>query len=291
MFIKSAISMIAVAALATGCASTPPSELVDARVAYQQAEAGPAAQLAPAQLHVARRALAKAEESFVKAPQEYQTRDLSYVAERKAQLAHTLGVMKSDIDSTSRADSNYREKQGDIAAQGKQDLADAKRAASDAKHSAAADKASQDLAASEARTAAALAALAELAVVQEEERGLVVTLSGNILFRSSESKLLPAAKDKLDEVVLALLAVDARNLVIEGHTDSRGAAAYNLDLSQRRAESVRDYMVQQKYPSGRIQARGMGEDHPVGDNNSAEGRANNRRVELVVERATDTARK
>jgi outer membrane protein OmpA-like peptidoglycan-associated protein len=129
-----------------------------------------------------------------------------------------------------------------------------------------------------------LADLAKLAAVTEEERGLVVTLSGSILFRSAEAALMSSAKEKLDQVAKALIAVHARNLIVEGHTDSRGSESYNQNLSQRRADAVRDYLVQKGYPADHIQARGKRKGGPIADNASPEGRANNRRVEIVIER-------
>jgi outer membrane protein OmpA-like peptidoglycan-associated protein len=84
-------------------------------------------------------------------------------------------------------------------------------------------------------------------------------------------------------VANALLAIRARNLIVEGHTDSRGTDAYNRSLSQRRADAVRDYLIQRGYPAEHIQSRGQGEGSPIASNASAEGRANNRRVEIVIE--------
>jgi len=151
-------------------------------------------------------------------------------------------------------------------------------------------QAQEELKDSEKRTAAALAELATLASLKEEERGLVVTLSGSVLFKSAESTLLPNAQVKLDQVANALLAIRARNLIVEGHTDSQGSNAYNQGLSQRRAEAVRDYLVQKGYPADHIQARGRGEGSPIANNASAEGRANNRRVEIVIEREAKASR-
>lgn len=142
----------------------------------------------------------------------------------------------------------------------------------------------QELKDSEKRTADARAELAAIASVKEEERGLVVTLSGSILFRSAESTLLPPAMAKLDQVAKALLSINARNLIVEGYTDSQGSKSYNQGLSQRRADAVRDYLVQRGYPANHIQSRGRGESSPIANNSSAEGRANNRRVEIVIER-------
>jgi outer membrane protein OmpA-like peptidoglycan-associated protein len=151
-------------------------------------------------------------------------------------------------------------------------------------------QANLELKESEKRTADALAELASIASLKEEERGLVLTLSGSILFRSAESTLMSSAQAKLDQVSKALLAIRTRNLIVEGHTDSQGSESYNQGLSQRRADTVRDYLVQSGYPSSHILARGQGESRPVAINASAEGRANNRRVEIVIEREVQTSK-
>jgi outer membrane protein OmpA-like peptidoglycan-associated protein len=189
-----------------------------------------------------------------------------------------------------KADADFQRKQDEIVRQGKQDLSDSEKRTADARAELEKQQAEtvrqgkQDLIDSEKRTADALAALTALAAVKEEERGLVVTLSGSVLFRSAKSTLLSSAQVKLDQVANALLAVRTRNLIVEGHTDSQGSESYNQGLSQRRADSVRDYLVQRGYPADRIQARGKGKGSPIADNASPEGRANNRRVEIVIER-------
>ena len=248
-------------ALVAGCATVAPNELVNARSAYRNASEGPAEQLAPAELHKAHEALVLAEQSFQKDPDSRKTKDLAYVAQRKSEQAGALGAMAADKASKDKANADFQKKQTEIVKQGKQDLSD-----------------------SEQRTADAMAELAKLAAVKEEERGLVVTLSGSVLFRSAKSNLLSSAQVKLDQVTKALLAVGARNLIVEGHTDSQGSESYNQGLSQRRADTVRDYLVQRGYPADRIQARGKGKGSPIADNASPEGRANNRRVEIVIER-------
>jgi outer membrane protein OmpA-like peptidoglycan-associated protein len=313
--------LAAFVALSAGCAAKTPVELVNARLAYQHASEGPAQQLVPAELHKAEDSLAVAEKSFQDDPDSYQTKDIAYVAERKAQQAEALGSLAAAKASKASADADFQKKQTELVAQGKQDLSDAEKLAAEkqaeiekqaavnaaatqaeadkqAAVQAANDKAAidqqkqqaeilkgqQELQASEQRTAAALASLASLASLKEEQRGLVVTLSGGVLFRSNESTLMPAAQVKLDQVAQALLAIPARNLMVEGHTDSRGSDAYNQELSQRRADAVRDYLVQRGYPANRIQSRGQGEGSSIASNSSAEGRANNRRVEIVIER-------
>jgi outer membrane protein OmpA-like peptidoglycan-associated protein len=113
---------------------------------------------------------------------------------------------------------------------------------------------------------------------------MVITLSGGVLFASGKTELLPAAQLKLNEVADALIKEDPLSkIVVEGHTDSQGSAPFNQDLSQRRAQSVRDYLVSRGIASDRITAQGYGLTRSVADTGSPEGRANNRRVEIVVQ--------
>ena len=129
----------------------------------------------------------------------------------------------------------------------------------------------------------ALAALSKLTAVKEEARGLVITLSGSVLFQSDQATLLPDAQARLGDVAAALLASDDKQILIEGHTDSQGTEAHNRDLSLRRAEAVRGYLTSRGYDISRVRAVGIGESRPVSDNGTAEGRANNRRVEIILE--------
>jgi outer membrane protein OmpA-like peptidoglycan-associated protein len=120
--------------------------------------------------------------------------------------------------------------------------------------------------------------------VREDARGTVLTLSGSVLFISGQADLLPSARSRLSEVAQALQQTDNR-LTIEGHTDSQGSEQYNEELSLRRAEQVRDFLTAQGVSPDRITVRGLGEFRPVASNATAEGRANNRRVEIVLQRA------
>lgn len=246
--------LIAVLALFAGCATMTPNELVNARAAYQEAAESQVAQLVPAELHKARVALDLAEESFLDDSDSFETRDLAYVAQRKAQLAQALGVMAADKASQDKANAYFLAKQTDLLKEAKD----------------------------------ALAALQ----AKEDARGTVITLSGSVLFESAQSTLLPSAQAKLNQVGNALAAATKdRNVDIEGHTDSQGSDAYNQDLSERRAEAVRNYLVQGGFDSQRIQSHGMGESNPIANNGSAEGRANNRRVEIIILKNNTTAGK
>lgn len=113
---------------------------------------------------------------------------------------------------------------------------------------------------------------------------MVITLSGSVLFASAKWDLMPAAQARLNDVATALIKEDPNSkMVVEGHTDSQGTAKYNQDLSKHRAQAVRDYLVTRGIASDRISAEGFGETRTIADNASPEGRANNRRVEIVVQ--------
>ena len=276
--------IIACAGLFVGCAaSVPPTELINARQAYQHASAGQAAQLVPAELHKAQVALAIAEKSFQDDPKSFRTRDLAYVADRKAKMAEALATTAAENAATAKANKDYQATQTEIVKNTKDSLAMSERSgALKTEQLAAEQKARLD---AEKRAADAQADLAKLAAVKEEARGLVITLSGSVLFASNKSELLPAAQNRLNQVADALMATKDRKLTVEGHTDSQGSSSYNQVLSQQRADAVRSYLISRGYPSELIQAHGIGKDRPVADNASPEGRANNRRVEIIVDRA------
>ncbi len=296
--------LITVVTLFAGCASTAPKELVNARGAYQRASTGVAAQAAPAELHVAKQALDKAEQSFQKNPDSYHTRDLAYVAQRKAELAEATASIAMEKKSQTQSSKDYQTTQGKIVTKTKQDLSDTQTAlaASELSGEKTAEQLSDEQKArtdAEQRAAEALAAqndaeqrmaeaLAKLAAVKEDPRGIIITLSGSVLFASGKSTLLPSARSRLDQVSDVLLTTRERNLIIEGHTDSQGSDSYNLDLSQRRADAVRNYLVERGYQADRIKAHGLGEGTPIADNASPEGRANNRRVEIIIQRDAQT---
>lgn len=114
------------------------------------------------------------------------------------------------------------------------------------------------------------------------DRGLVLTL-GDVLFTSGAADLKAGAAGNLGNLVAFLKEYPARNVVIEGYTDSVGSDDYNQGLSQRRAESVKAYLVGAGVGATRIMAAGKGEYAPVADNESAAGRQANRRVEIIID--------
>lgn len=122
-----------------------------------------------------------------------------------------------------------------------------------------------------------------LAGVQVDEKGCPLTMTLHIRFDFDDAKIKPAFKPELDRAAAFIQKYEnVPQIVIEGHTDSRGAAAYNEQLSERRAASVRQYLID-NYPidGKRLVARGRGESMPVADNATEAGRAENRRVEVI----------
>lgn len=328
--------LVVIAGLFSACAATVPKELTSARNAYQRASNGVAADIAPAELHEAKTALAKAEKSFIEDSDKFETRDLSYIAERKCEIAEVTASILVEQKKQSQAKADFLNIQTIVVARTKNDLNSTKTALVASEFNGAMtqsnlDKSQSDLAASnvngeitkanltqsqialaeserseemasqqlvketEARLAAekrandAQTALAKLAAVKNEPRGMVITLSGSVLFASNKSVLLPEAKSRLDQVLDVLFTTKERHLTIEGYTDSQGSENNNMELSQKRADAVRNYLVQKGYEADLVKAKGLGESNPIADNNNAEGRANNRRVEIIIERDLQTS--
>jgi outer membrane protein OmpA-like peptidoglycan-associated protein len=115
----------------------------------------------------------------------------------------------------------------------------------------------------------------------DSARGLIVNMS-DVLFDTGSSTLKTGAREKLAKISGIVLAHPGLNLQIEGHTDSVGTDEFNQQLSERRADSVRDFLAQQGLPASSIAARGFGKTQPVASNDTPEGRQRNRRVEIVV---------
>jgi outer membrane protein OmpA-like peptidoglycan-associated protein len=118
-------------------------------------------------------------------------------------------------------------------------------------------------------------------VTRDTARGLIVNLS-DVLFDTGKSTLRPGAREKLAKISGIVLAYPDLRLAIEGNTDSVGSDALNQTLSEQRAAAVRDYLAQENIPATSMTSQGFGKTQPVASNDTAEGRQQNRRVELVV---------
>jgi outer membrane protein OmpA-like peptidoglycan-associated protein len=269
-----------------GCAAAvPPQDLVNARSAYHRASNGPAQQLDRAGMHSAKEQLDVAEASFAEDGDTQGTRDQSYLAVRKTEMAEVIArTMQSNRDKDGVVGAMHADEKNAVA-RTSAELARSKARLSTQGVALLDEKSRRE--AAELRAAQAAADLAKFAKVEQEPRGMVITLSGSVLFASGKADLLPTAQVKLNDVANALAKEDPHSkIVVEGHTDSKGTEKYNQDLSQRRAQAVRDYLVTRGIASDRITAQGFGFTRSVANNASPEGRANNRRVEIVIQPAT-----
>jgi len=283
-FNKMRTGLVVAAILTTAACSTtmPPNELVTARANYARASQGPAPRLAPADLDNAKKTLDQAEASFKEDGDTAETKDIAYAAARHAEIAESrarameANQLKDQTNASTRANevnqaqvtsAELVKTKGQLATQG-QALATERERREEA----------------DRRAAQAAADLAKFASVKQDPvRGMVITLSGAVLFESAKWMLLPGAQTKLNEVADALTKQDKdSSIVVEGHTDSQGKDAMNQELSQKRAESVRTYLVSRGIAADRVTATGFGPTRSIADNASPEGRANNRRVEIVV---------
>jgi len=286
----------ALAGMMSGCATTAPTELVDARAAFTASNNGLAAKLTPTELHDAWIVLSKANKEYDEHGDTTVCRDYSYIALNKLQLADVKARTEQDrqkIAEAVRAGVVVRDNQvktTQAALSSTREQLKEERRDSTAK-SAEIEKTAEQLETekqarltAETRLAGAMRDLATIAAVKEDARGMVITLSGSILFASNKYALLNTAMTKLDQVAEALKAQDAdKQMVVEGHTDSQGSDRINQPLSLNRADAVRNYLVSRGVHSDKISAIGMGSSHPLLDNKNAENRANNRRVEIIIQ--------
>lgn len=312
--------IILCAGLLFGCASVPPPELINARKALQQASAGQAAQLVPAELHKAKEALAIAEKSFQDDPKSFLTRDLAYVADRKAKMAEALATTAAGNAATAKANKDYQAAQTEIVKNTKEDLAASERnavlkaeqlaaeqrARLDAENKVAVAKAEaqrvkestdaeaqrvkestdaearrvKDLADAEARR---LAEQKDRETMILLEKGKTVVLKG-VNFEFNKATLRNDSETILLMAYNALVAQPDVQVEISGHTDNVGSQEYNQALSLQRAQAVRNWLVQKGIASNRIKAVGKGQNEPVAPNTTEEGRAENRRIEFYVQK-------
>ena len=269
-----ALWLLLATVLCASCASTAPSaQLTDARSAYERASHGITEELNPSGLHDAEQALAKAEKAHQDDARSEKAADLAYIAHRKVQIAVAEAEAIEAKNQEEQSEAGYTEQLRTTAKTASERL--------DASQGALATETSARLAA-EKRAKEALQALEDVANVREDARGMTITLSGAVIFKTGSSELRDLAKTQLSNVADALEGYPDDPIVVEGHTDSQGSEGYNRKLSQKRADSVRSYLIGRGVAPDRITAVGKGENEPLASNDSAEGRANNRRVEIIV---------
>jgi outer membrane protein OmpA-like peptidoglycan-associated protein len=227
----------------------------------------------------AREAVQSAEDARIiairkmKAEDEAATEQARVNAEQSAQQAQAIAQQQAE--ERARAEAQAQQAQ----AQAQQAEAQAQQAR---QAQGAAEQSAQQAAENAARLRKRLREqLNSILETRETARGLIVDMP-DVLFAFNKYELKPEAREKLAKVSGILLAYPDLKLQVEGHTDSVGSEEYNQKLSEERADSVRNYLVSQSVQDSNITAMGFGKTHPVADNSTSEGRAQNRRVELVV---------
>jgi outer membrane protein OmpA-like peptidoglycan-associated protein len=267
--------------------SVTPLPVVAARRSVAIARKVEAGQYAPAEFSSAISLLDSLERTWIKKPKDHKKySELARETARRGDVARELAVTRGE---EARQEAERRraeeERQRQVAAQ-RAALDSSARSAAQAR--ADAEREAQ-LRSQAERTAAELQArlYASISAIMETRkgaRGLVAALSG-VNFETNKATLKPMAREKLSKLSGVLLGFPGEyKLEIEGHTDSTGSDAYNQKLSQARAESVRDFLVEQGIPAERIPStQGFGRTRPIAANDTRTNREKNRRVDIVIE--------
>jgi outer membrane protein OmpA-like peptidoglycan-associated protein len=301
---RTAIAVAIATALLAGCASAPTKSTgaIDARNKLTQLQANPdLASRATVALKDADTAVRAAE-----APQKDKVlaQHLALIADRKVETARALAQTALAEDQRTalneqreKARLDSRTNEADAAkvqaAMARADSAEQKLAADQSK--AEADAARNDAANAQQQAADLQRQALEMQRQIEEmnakvtERGVVLTL-GDVLFTTGQANLKAGSTGNLNKLVKFLGDHPDRTVVIEGYTDNVGSDASNQRLSERRADSVKAYLLAQGVGSTRLTAVGRGETEAVADNESAEGRQQNRRVEIVISNTPTASR-
>ena len=277
------------ALFALGCgASRPTPELITARNAYAQARNGEAAQLNPKGVHDAYKALQAAEAKHADDAGSSEEKHFAYIAARTSELAISQASESLARHEQQRADETYEsglkeksEQASEQSTQFAQQLTQTQQKLQENTQSL--QKEQQRLNEARQQAERARAELSQMQALREEEGRLVIDLSG-VLFETGGNQLSALAQNRLDTVARALSAYADRSIVVEGHTDAQGSDEKNRELSQRRADAVREYLEGRGVSPEQIHSVGKGESEPVASNDTPEGRANNRRVEIIVDR-------
>ena len=264
-------------------------ELTEAHNAVELAEVSGAEQYAPDILQQAKTDLQNADQMDVSRGDKKQEITFAREAVERAEDARVSSLRKQSAEhqreteeakvqaQNQAAQSEAAAQQANLAAQ----QADAQRAQAEAEAAEARSRANAaQRQAYEAREKLR-AQLNSVLATSETARGLIVNMP-DVLFASGQYNLTPDAKIKLAKVSGILLSYPGLRLQVEGHTDIVGGDEYNQKLSEERAGTVRDFLVQQGVSMNNVVAVGHGKGEPIADNSTASGRAQNRRVELVV---------
>lgn len=255
--------LLVIGLLSSACAREPHPEVERAEMALSRLEADPAVQqFASRELQETQNVVQQARKAWRRNGNEAEVQHLTYLAGRRMNITQLKAAEEHDELVAQRLHG-----QRDRLA-----LAGEAARAREGERRARARLASRE---------AEISRLQEELQMEQTSRGLLLTLD-DVLFETGRAELKPGADRKLAPLAEFLRLHDEQVVTIEGHTDSRGSYAYNRDLSLRRAEAVRNSLVNQGIAAQRITAFGLGEEYPRASNDSAAGRLENRRVEIYV---------
>ncbi len=254
--------LLLVSSIGAGCGPTTNAALERARDNYAQAQQNPQiSTYAPVPLQEAQQSLQQAEQAWKDDKDSDEVNHLSYVTDQRIAIARSTAEKKlteAEMKKLSEERANVvisaRTHEANQAKEAAQEAADRAR------------RLEQELSDLQAK---------------QTERGLVLTL-GDVLFEYDKADLKPGALRNLYTLASFLKENPERNLIIEGHTDSTGSDSYNLALSERRAESVQSFLLENNISPQRIIVRGYGKAYPIASNGTEAGRQQNRRVEIVI---------
>jgi outer membrane protein OmpA-like peptidoglycan-associated protein len=221
--------------------------------------------------------LAAAREAAMKAEAELAAAKAKMEADAQAARAKA----EADALAKAKADAEALAARTKAEADARAAKANAEAEALKAKEEAAQAEAEQARQAAEALRAQLLEQFNRILDTRDTPRGLVVNMA-DVLFDTARFDLRPIAREKLAKFSGIVLAHPGLNLAIEGHTDSTGSDEFNQKLSEQRAESVRQYLIEQGLPDSSLTATGFGKSMPIADNSTAAGRQQNRRVEIII---------
>jgi outer membrane protein OmpA-like peptidoglycan-associated protein len=255
------ISFMVIAALA-GCSSTPNAHLDSARSSYRSAQSDPkVTNLAPLELKQAGDTLAEADNAWKKGKDSAEVDHLADMAQKQVAIAQETAKRKAAEADVSAADAERNKIR--LSARTEE-----------------AEKAQQQAQSAEMRASALESQLKELNA-KKSDRGMVITL-GDVLFDIDRAQLKSGGVREVQKLADILKQNPQRNVAIEGFTDSTGSESHNQELSERRAEAVRDTLMNMGIDSTRITTRGYGKSFPVASNGNVAGRQLNRRVEVIL---------
>jgi outer membrane protein OmpA-like peptidoglycan-associated protein len=283
--ISSTPILLAIAALVAACSSMPKttSLLDQTRNDYLTAQSNPnVANYAPLEMKQAAEALEQANAAARDADSAAKIDKLAYIAKQKIALTQEVAKQKSAEASVASAgkerDQIRLDQRTNEANQAKISADQSKLAAQVAQgETAEAQRKTQE---AQARAAQLEAQMADLAA-KKTERGMVITL-GDVLFGTDMARLNPDGMRTAQKLADVLQQNPQRTVLVEGFTDSTGAASHNQELSERRATAVRSALQELGVARERVAIRGYGQAHPVASNNTAQNRQLNRRVEIVL---------